>query len=201
MVITYRFPDGKNGDVNHAIARQTASPEQIGENLYQITLPAGKREIIECLCFPSRSILAHYDFTQIEDDPPAVFLLKYHRVFQIEHLMWQINYYNPKEYRNLRSVGDLVLRGILQERHNLVAKGRDELYEQLIADETTNARWISERKAYAIVREVYPDAAGAASGHLYSLRKHRDRVSGETAFGSGGLFRRPKGLEGQPPAG
>ena len=158
VVITYRFPDGKNGDVNHAIAQQVASPAQIGEDLFQICLTADAREIIECLCFLSRSYFSRYDYTEIENDPPAIFLSKYHRVFQIERLMWKINYYHPKAYRNLRSVGDPVLRHILQERHELVAKGRDRLYEQLIAEGATNARWISEQKAYAIVREVYPDA-------------------------------------------
>ena len=158
VAVVYRFPQGKNGDIDHAIARELGVPEQTDADTFRISVPGGEYETLELLCFLSRSLPARYDFTETEADPPARFLAAYHRVFQAERLMWKINYYRPQEYRNLRSVGDPVLRGLLQERHALVARKRDEIYERLIAEGATNARWISEQKAYAIVREIYPDA-------------------------------------------
>lgn len=79
-------------------------------------------------------------------------------MFQIEKMMAQAHFYNEKEYRSLRTVADPVLRKVLQDRYKLIAAKRNEIYEDLIQNGSTNARWVSEQKAYAIVRSHFPDA-------------------------------------------
>ncbi len=88
---------------------------------------------------------------------PLAFLLKYHRIAKIEHLMYQVNCFKT-EYRSLRSIPDIPLRKLLQEYHRKIAAERDGIYETLIGKGMTNPKWVSEQKAYSIVKSYFPDA-------------------------------------------
>ena len=156
--VVYQFPDGKNGDVAQAIAYQIGIPEEIDEEHFIIRVSAADKEMLETMCFLSRSYFGGYDYSDMETDPASVFMDKYHRLFQIENRMWEVNQYKPEEYRSLRTVKDPILRGLLTDYHQIIRAERDRIYEELVSDNATHARWISEQKAYAIVKEVHPDA-------------------------------------------
>ncbi len=158
VIVVYQYPKGKNGDVDNVIARSVGNIEQVDEETFSVRLDATNCDTIELLCFLTRSLPSHYDYENIDNDPPAKYLQKYHRIFQIEMLMGRMNALDPREYRNLKSIEDAVLRVVLQEYHGQIARSRDRLYEELIIDHATNARWISEQEAYVIVHEKYPDA-------------------------------------------
>ena len=155
--IVYLYPEGKREDINHAIAMRSASSIEIEGNICYAVFPAKAYEAIDLLLFPVKNFFARYDFLKIEQDAAASFLLRLNRIFQIEYLMWKVNYLIP-QYRSLRSVENVKLRDILKAHHELIQYKRDEIYEHLIEDGETHARWISEQKAYAIVKKHYPKA-------------------------------------------
>ena len=155
--ILYRFPDGKNGDVNHAIVQTCADSLEVTGDIFHAIIPCSAFREIERILLPTKNFFAQYDFSQAGQEEGTAFLLKYNRIFQVERLMWQVNWFT-QEYRNLRSIKDTRFREILKSHHERIASERDEIYERLIGESKTNARWISEQKAYAIVKAKYPDA-------------------------------------------
>lgn len=156
--VIYRYPSGKNGDIDHASARRSYRPKQTGETEWTVKIPSADYETVELLCFYKLNLMADYDPFDIEENPAAVFLEKYHRVFQIERRMRMIHLLNEKEFRNLRSVEDAELRRELMKFHDAMAEKRNAVYEHLIMQGEANAKWQSEQTAFAIVKEFYPDA-------------------------------------------
>lgn len=155
--IVYLYPEGKREDINHAIAMRSATSLEIEDNICYAAFPAKAYRDIDLLLFPVKNFFAGYDFLKIKGDAAASFLLRFNRIYQIEYLMWKINYLIP-QYRSLRSMEDVKLRDLLKSHHEFVNQKRDEIYEKLIKDGQTHARWISEQKAYAIVKKKYPNA-------------------------------------------
>lgn len=150
--LLYRYPNDKKGDVDNYIA-ELYDPEQVGEDVYMVTIPTEDLNIIELLAFSSTRLFVDFD----ESGSNLPFLLRYNRVAQIEHLMWKVNYYK-QEYRNLRTIPDIELRTILNDYHGSITAFRDKIYEQLISEGETHPRWRSEQEAYRIVKSHYPDA-------------------------------------------
>lgn len=158
VAVTYHYPNGKNGDINHAAACSIGKPDRTDDDIYRICIPASDYRLIELIGFQSRNLSGRYDFESIENDPQAIFLNKYSRFFQLLKLMRRVNYFRPRKYRNLRSIDDRRLRDIIKKHQDEVSNTGNAIYEALIAEGKTNARWISEQKAYAIIRKTYPDA-------------------------------------------
>lgn len=155
--IVYLYPKGKREDINHAVALKTAAAiDTDGDICYAAFPPAAIREI-DLVLYPVKNVFSGYDFLNLEEDAAAAFLLKHSRIFQIEYLMWKINYLTS-EYKSLRSIRNTKLRTILKVHQAAVMAERDAIYEQLIAEGETHAKWVSEQKAYAIVKAKYPDA-------------------------------------------
>ena len=153
----YRYPNGKNGDIAHYLAGLYADPENVSEDAYSVRLSGKDCQLIELLVFPERNLFAKYDYEGSEKDDAVGFLLRRNRIAQIEQLMYQVNYYR-QEYRSLRTIPDPDLKALLQTYHGRLHEERDRIYEYLIGEGKTKPKWISEQKAYAIVKEHYPDA-------------------------------------------
>lgn len=153
--IRYRYPDKKKGDITHYLAGLYQETKQLSENEYLARFPASAFTTIELLTLPGKNLFTGYEYD--DSDEAMSFLLKYNRIAQIERVMYQINYYKP-EYRSMRSIPDLALKNLLQNYHRQLNKKWAEIYENLIQNGRTNARWISEQKAFAIVKKYYPDA-------------------------------------------
>ena len=58
----------------------------------------------------------------------------------------------------IRSVPDLSLKKMISGYRDDIMRRRDAIYEKLIMDGVTNARWVSEQKAFSIVKKHFPDA-------------------------------------------
>ena len=155
VVIPYQYPNDKKGDIIHFLSGKFHEPEKTGENAYLARIPVKAYETIELLILPVKNLFKEYDYDH--PDEAVAFLLKFHRIAQIEYLMNQVNYYH-EEYRSLRSIPDLALKRLLQDYHRKLNLKKDRIYEELIRQGKTNPRWISEQKAYIIVKNHYPDA-------------------------------------------
>ena len=157
ILYRYRYPNDKKGDIAHYLSGLSADPENVSEDEYCVRLSGKDYQLIELLVFPERNLFAKYDYEDSEMDDAVSFLLRQNRIVQIEHLMYQVNYYR-QEYRSLRTIPDPELKSLLQAYHGRLHRERDRIYEYLIGEGRTNPKWISEQKAYAIVKEHYPDA-------------------------------------------
>lgn len=155
--VAYRYPNDKNGDIDHAIAVERAISISTDGDSEKAVLPGSDHESIELMVFPAKNFFTGYDFSKVHDEDGPDYLLLHNRIYRIEYLMWQINCYR-EEFRSLRSIKDIRLRDLLKEHHDSLNSRRNEIYEQLIADGETHARWVSEQKAYSIVKSFYPDA-------------------------------------------
>lgn len=153
--IRYLFPNGKQGDIQRYLAGLTHDPAAVGDNTYAVTFSGKEYPLIELMTMPGHNLFSTEDSEW--ESPGMAFLLRYHRIAQIERLMGQVNYYRM-EYRSLRTIPNLPLKKTLQDYYRNLNAKRDELYEYLIGNGATNPRWRSEQTAYAIVREYYPDA-------------------------------------------
>ncbi|MCR5794617.1 MAG: hypothetical protein K6G61_04635 [Solobacterium sp.] len=151
----YHYPDGKRGDIEHYLAGRYDEPVQTGENAYVIRIRRSDYPLIELLVMSGRNLFNQYDHGHPE--PAAQFLMQYNRIAKIEYLMYQVNYYR-EEYRSLRSIEEPELKKLLQDYHRDLNSKTNRIYEYLIGDGKTHAKWKSEQKAYAIVLKHYPDA-------------------------------------------
>ena len=153
--IQYVFPNDRRGDIAHYIAGLNHNPEGIGDNVFKVTFSGDEYQLIELMILSEKSL-----FTQDElgwESPGALFLLRYNRIAQIERLMAKVNYYK-QEYRSIRTIPNMALKALLLEYHTNLKEKCDEIYEYLIGTGATNPRWKSEQKAFAIIKEHYPDA-------------------------------------------
>ena len=150
--ILYHYSNDKRGDVDNYLAELYYEPVKVDTDLYAVTIPTTDLDIIELLAMSSTRLFVAFD----EEDPVLQFLDRYNRIAQIEHLMWKVNYYK-QEYRSLRTIPDIELRKELSDYHSAITSCRNKIYESLISDSHTNARWISEQEAYRIVKSHYPD--------------------------------------------
>lgn len=95
---------------------------------------------------PLKNMFSGYDFFHAEENSATSFLLKYNRVFKLGHLMWKVNCFTL-EYWILRLIKNVKLRELLKAYFNRASNERDAIYEELIQDESINAKWVSEQKA------------------------------------------------------
>lgn len=153
--IRYRYPGDKKGGIDHFLAGLMYEPEETAEGEYAIRVSGEDYGLIEMFAFSGKALFTDQVFT--EPDPLISFLLKYNRIAQIEYLMYRVNWYKV-EYRSLRTIPNLPLKKILQEHDGRIRTQRDSVYEELIGKGMTNPRWVSEQKAFQIVKEYYPDA-------------------------------------------
>ena len=151
----YLYPNDKRGDIDHYLAGFQHDPEEIGDRVFKVVFSGREYQLIELMILPEKKFFSIQDYGW--ESPGISFLFQHNRIAQIEQLMGQVNYYK-EEYRSIRTIPDIALKKLLQEHHGKLNAKRDEIYEYLIGNRSTNPRWKSEQTAYAIVREHYPDA-------------------------------------------
>jgi hypothetical protein len=153
--ITYRYPDGKHGDIMHYLAGMYDEPHKISEYEYVVKVRKKDHRVIEEMVMSNGVLFTRYG--KYKDDPAVSFLAEFNRIARIESLMYRINCYG-EEYRSIRSIADPDLKKLLKTYHKQFNDKADEIYEYLITEGMTNPKWKSEQKAYMIVKNHYEDA-------------------------------------------
>lgn len=131
------------------------------EGLWRAKIDTGHLREIEAVTLAGEGLFRErrriYPWEDISQTSSGQFLLRCNRVVRLEREMAHLNEYK-EEYRNLRSIRDPELRRILTAYHKKINDYRQSVYEELVASGNASARWVSEQKAYQIVRRLYPDA-------------------------------------------
>ena len=131
------------------------------EGLWRAKIDTGHLREIEAVTLAGEGLFRErrriYPWEDISQTSSGQFLLRCNRVVRLEREMAHLNEYK-EEYRNLRSIRDPELKKILTAYHRKISDYRQAVYEGLVASGHASARWVSEQKAYQIVRGLYPDA-------------------------------------------
>ncbi len=131
------------------------------EGLWRAKIDTGHLREIEAVTLAGEGLFRErrriYPWEDISQTSSGQFLLRCNRVVRLERKMAHLNEYK-EEYRNLRSIRDPELKKILTAYHRKISDYRQAVYEGLVASGHASARWVSEQKAYQIVRGLYPDA-------------------------------------------
>ena len=157
VLVKYRFPGGKAGDVNHYLALENAKSLSSLEGEWEAVVPTSKKSALELLCYPLYNPFSNYAVFREEAGEGLRFLLKANRVVGLLERMSYLNYYTG-EFRNIRSIKDPDLKNLLERKNREILEARNALYEGLVASGSSHGKWVSEETAYAIVREHFPDA-------------------------------------------
>ena len=154
--VSYRFPGGKNGDIDHFITMDCALSLSEDNSIWTAIIPTSRVECIDLLCYPL--YIPFEDYGPFGNPTEAMtFLCRYNRYVKILERMSYVNYYTG-EYKSLKSIADPDLRELLGNKNKEIITGRHDIYEKLLADGKSHGKWVSEEKAFAIVRRKFPDA-------------------------------------------
>ena len=157
-----RFPNGKQGEIDMAIATAYGETTEIGnlnhlvsfdrQNLDKAELIVGYY-YVNHVCTTVPIINFYTSSTDITENA------------EIRKVMGQVyNYYILAE--TIRDAGysfDVTTafrksRQLLRKHFENVKEKRESLYEELVAKGSVNIKWKSERQVYALAKYLYPDA-------------------------------------------
>lgn len=163
--ITYEFvyPNGKNGDIDMFIASNYGEQlDKLDELHYSVRLPIAHKEQILLLEYS----YIHSLYDDISRNELNQFLYEYnlgHKLRQYcdtylafgGHIS-EINQNdeNRFNYSQIRSHAIIVANQYMEK----VRQERNKVYEKIVMQGLTSARWTSEQKAYLIVKNIYKDA-------------------------------------------
>ena len=147
---TFTYPNGKCGDIDMFIASELGEVKQIGATEYTVTIPTKEREKISLLAFT---------YTVKWSDTPRT---------EFQNFMYQCNLF----HRLRQECDDFMRAGANRQNHPLrnqgrelatlyiekIRKKRNEIYFEIVEKGLTSNKWVSEQKAYMIVKSIFPDA-------------------------------------------
>lgn len=147
---TFTWPDGKVGDVNMYIAGELGSVQQVGTTEYSVSLPTSEREMIALLQFV---------YTIKWDESPRN---------ELQNFMYEFNLY----HRLRQECDDFMRSAPNRQNHPLREQGRElannyiqtirdkrkQIYSKLVVNGQVTHKWVSEQRAYNIIKSLYPDA-------------------------------------------
>ena len=163
--ITYQFtyPNGKNGDIDMYIANRYGQVEQVDAVQYSVSLPTAHKEQILLLEY----IYAHSPHNDIPRNELDQFLCDYnlgHRLRQYcdTYLTLKEGYSSSEtEAEKMRRLNNEKIRSKAMEVTNdymqAIRCERNKVYAEIVERGLASAQWVSEQKAYLIVKNLYPD--------------------------------------------
>lgn len=151
---TFVYPNGKAGDINMAIVEEIGIVQQTGEIEYTATIPTTEKERIVLLL--SSYSVKWPDFarqqprTEIEE-----FLYHCNLYHRLRQECDDFMYAGPnRQYHPLRNQG----RELAQKYIESIRQKRNQVYSELVVKGEASRKWVSEQKAYNIIKSIYLDA-------------------------------------------
>ena len=147
---TFTYPNGKRGDIDMFIANELGEIQQIGATEYTVTISTKERDKIALLLF--------IYVVKWSDEPRTEF----------QEFMYQCNLF----HRLRQECDDFMRADANRQNHPLRNRGRElasryieairnkrkEIYTEIVEKGLSTNKWVSEQKAYMIVKLLFPDA-------------------------------------------
>lgn len=150
------YPNGKNGDIDMYIASEYGQVRQKATLIYEVEISTEYKEQIALM---NRSYISNFH-------PKTQANLQLYRC-EISNFLEKYNTYFSLSLLNRAAidVGMCVTDPLRKQadsiRTNYMGKLRDnrrQIYAELVSHGLTTAKWKSEQQAYAIIKNLYPDA-------------------------------------------
>lgn len=157
VFVFFEYPNGKQGDIDMSIASgYAAEVHEEGELAYCANFSNGDFEHAQNIIFLLFYHNEPYKFDGINQKNKAFYKLlsKYNNYHKLRDAIFSVKdgdaFYLSKPYKTATGV----FRSYVKEMTDF----REAVYEELIRQGETSAKWKSEQRVYAIACEYYPDA-------------------------------------------
>lgn len=157
IVFDIMYPNGKHSDIDMFIANEYGEVQQIAPLVYEVTISTAYKEQIALMSQSyagSRFRPQQADTVKLRRDGLIDFLYTYNLYFSIQDLVRAALDAGMGINNPLRRIGEDLNTSYRMELRNK----RRKLYAELVSAGMATSKWKSEQQAYAIIREVYPDA-------------------------------------------
>lgn len=147
---TFTYPNGKRGDIDMYLSKQLGEVRQIGATEFTAIVPSTEKENI--------SLLAPV-YTVKWNDTPRTEIQSFMYTYNLFHKLRQecddfMRSGPNRQNHPLRNEGRKIASNYIEN----VRKKRREIYSQIAEKGLATTKWVSEQKAYAIIKSLYSDA-------------------------------------------
>ena len=155
--VTFKYPDGKNGDINMHLASQCGEVTQIDALTRCVEIPLQKRDCLPLLVRP-------FDNTDTLNPGARRYLSNEHNVFRMIELVKELEKHQKEVAQNHRielSIPDGLwdqIRKSEQKYASGLTQQREEIYQTLAKAGLLSAKWVSEYQVFTIISSMYADA-------------------------------------------
>ncbi|MBQ8298868.1 MAG: hypothetical protein IJX99_03235 [Clostridia bacterium] len=143
----FKYPNGKQGDINMFIATEYGVAKKLDGLLWEIEISTKHLDMIECLC--------EYGIHGSE------FIIMANTRFAVAPLLSELMaLYHEAEYEVRKDHWTVNRKGtdLIREYRESIRPKRNKIYEEVIKQGKSGGKWKSEQQAYALVTSIYPDA-------------------------------------------
>lgn len=148
--IFFSYPGGKQENIDMFIASKYGTIRQIDTTHFTTTIPSSEREQIALM-------LPRYVVTRERSDERselASFLLRYNLYHNLRQVCDDFMWAGCGQNHPLRNEG----RNLVHEYIQIIRNKRSDIYAHLVANNQVSGKWVSEQRAYSLVKSLYPDA-------------------------------------------
>ena len=143
----FKYPNGKQGDINMFIATEYGVAKKLDGLLWEIEISTKHLDMIECLCEYG---IRGSEFITMANTRLAVAPL----LNELMALYHEAEYEVRKDHWTVNRKGTDLIR----EYRESIRPKRNKIYEEVIKQGKAGGKWKSEQQAYALVASIYPDA-------------------------------------------
>lgn len=153
----FKYPDGKQRDVDFYLASEYGKLEQLSSILFHATVSTKYLHIIDLIMFHCMVCSQNSYFMICDNNNELLeFLIKYDNIMKLNHI-----YCIAKDMNNNNTSNNGIMREAYEIIHNKyleLKNERNKIYSSLVAENKATSKWKSEQQLYAMIKEVYPEA-------------------------------------------
>lgn len=154
----FRYPDGKQRDVDFYLASEYGKLEQLSPILFHATISTEYLHVIDLIMFHCMTCSQNsYFMTCNNNNELLEFLIEYHNIMRLNHI-----YCIAKSDMNNNYISN---NSILQEAYEIIHNkylelkhDRSKIYLSLVSEKKATSKWKSEQQLYVMVKELYPES-------------------------------------------
>lgn len=162
LVFKFKYPDGKQGDIDYYLATEYGQIEKIGSIEYSATISTEYKDQISLMLY------CYYPSLQIDDSFDRKEIAQFLNTYNKSHILRLLcdvcislpyrdefrGFPSTFQYHPLRNMG----RDLAAQYIERIRKRRSEIYSFLVSQKRTTGKWASEQKLYAMVKAIYEDS-------------------------------------------
>lgn len=158
IVVKYRYPDGKAGDINRGLALcyGTNQTEQLDALDWMVNIDPRKHyDIIDLMVNGQLGVINDPEENKrIQSEPAADFLIKYNNYAKLCSMTSSVISGEAITQGPYFSIASSIQSNYYHQLRDI----RNQFYQELIVTTGTSSRWKSEQQVYSVTKYEFPDA-------------------------------------------